>query len=262
LRITAPVTDYIRESILTTQGDLAVRGAALVERLAAGIAGTYFQGKGAGVLPAYESSMPPLAFTGDLLFQSSTGPARQSIATPGYVLGVHPTQGRPQWQSLFNLLTTQGDLWVRGAADPQRIAAGLLDTYFKGQGAGVLPIYEKMALRDTGVKIGTQSSEATENITVSGVGFMPSVVIFVFSDFAEGNVNFGVGYGSATQHYCLCIKDDGVALGYSTADEIYLRRSVGNTISGRISSFNADGFVIAMTEVGDAQVRFIYLCLP
>lgn len=42
-------------------------------------------------------------------------------------------------------LTTLGDLWVRGAAVPERLAAGADGTVLKGTGAGALPAYEAIA---------------------------------------------------------------------------------------------------------------------
>ena len=39
-------------------GDLVVKGAGVPQRLVAGVAGTYLQGKGAGVLPAYDGIQP------------------------------------------------------------------------------------------------------------------------------------------------------------------------------------------------------------
>jgi len=55
MRLRQVITDYIRRSILTTRGDLVVRGAAQPERLASGALDTYLRGKGAGVIPAYEA---------------------------------------------------------------------------------------------------------------------------------------------------------------------------------------------------------------
>jgi len=65
MRLVQVISDYIRRSILTTQGDLVVRGAALPERLAAGAAGTYLMGQGVGVIPAYvaPSAIPACRMT-------------------------------------------------------------------------------------------------------------------------------------------------------------------------------------------------------
>lgn len=57
MEIVQVVTDYIRRSLLTATGDMVVRGATIPERLTAGAVGTYLKGKGAGVLPAYESEV-------------------------------------------------------------------------------------------------------------------------------------------------------------------------------------------------------------
>jgi len=55
MRLAQIISDYIRRSILITQGDLVVRGASQPERLASGALFTYLRGKGAGVIPAYEA---------------------------------------------------------------------------------------------------------------------------------------------------------------------------------------------------------------
>lgn len=53
--ITAPITDYIPASILTTHGDLVERGVAIPERLAAAVADLYLKSQGAGTTPIYEA---------------------------------------------------------------------------------------------------------------------------------------------------------------------------------------------------------------
>lgn len=53
MRLVHVVSDYIRRSILTTKGDLVVRGDSQPESLAAGDADTYLRGRGAGEIPIY-----------------------------------------------------------------------------------------------------------------------------------------------------------------------------------------------------------------
>jgi len=55
MKLTAPVTDYIRASVLTTHGDIVERGAADPERLAAAAEDLYFKAQGAGATPIYEA---------------------------------------------------------------------------------------------------------------------------------------------------------------------------------------------------------------
>ena len=66
MKITAPVTDYIRASIMTVKGDLAVRGAAAPERLAVGLEGRVLTAKGAVPFPFWESLFDLLTTEGDM----------------------------------------------------------------------------------------------------------------------------------------------------------------------------------------------------
>lgn len=306
MRITAPVTDYVRESIFTTAGDLAVRDGGLVQRLPAGIAGTYLQGKGAVTLPKYEKTMPPLTTRGDLIVQGGALPERLAGGDTGFYLqsrgvGAIPIykqtmppltsigdlieQGSTiplrfpsgaagsvlestgvgnwlQWTALFSLLTTQGDLWVRGAADPQRIAAGLLDTYLKGQGAGELPIYEKMALRDTGVHIGNSTRDAAGDQAIAGVGFQPSIVIFLTTDHTTTNQNWSVGFDDGTVHQIMYRYENGTFVGEIDTASLRIFRAVTDLIYGSITTLGGDGFTITWSLIGACDCDFIYLCLP
>lgn len=306
MRITAPVTDYIRESVLTTQGDLAVRGAALVERLAAGIAGTYFQGKGAATKPAYEKTMPPLTTLGDLIVQGAALPERKFPGAAGTVLTSAGVATIPIYINLFNLLTTQGDLWVRGVVAPQRLAAagagyilqsqgvgaipiwrswfdicltdgdmwvrsagnpialaaGALDTYFKGQGAGVLPIYEKMHLKDTGVKIGNSTRNIAGDQVIAGVGFQPSIVIFLAVDDLNANGNASWGFDDGSTPIVLEMVGNGANIYLRLNFSIYIKRVGANSLTASISALSADGFTITWSLTGACVVNYAYLALP
>jgi hypothetical protein len=54
MKILNPVSDYIQRSILTTKGDMVVRGDAIPERLAAAAIPNFLCAKGAGAIPAWE----------------------------------------------------------------------------------------------------------------------------------------------------------------------------------------------------------------
>lgn len=58
MRLSQVLTDYIRRSILTIRGDIAIRGDSHPERLAAGAENTYLRGNGVGLLPSYEVITP------------------------------------------------------------------------------------------------------------------------------------------------------------------------------------------------------------
>ena len=163
---------------------------------------------------------------------------------------------------LESMLTTQGDLAVRGAGDSERLAAGALDTYFKGQGAGVLPIYEKLALKDTGVKIGESTRDAGGDQVITGVGFQPSVVIFVAADAVAANRNWSIGFDDGTIHPRIYQYDNGTAMSWNAVGSISIRRGTMNKITGSISALGADGFTITWDLAGESSAEFIYLALP
>ena len=86
MRITAPVTDYIRQSILTTKGDLVVRGVAIPERLVADVAGTVLASIGPGFKPAYASLFDLTIAQGDLWVRGAILTERLAATTAGKVL--------------------------------------------------------------------------------------------------------------------------------------------------------------------------------
>lgn len=54
MNIMQVITDYMAKSILTTAGDMLIRGAAVPERLAGGALTSVLKGQGAGVKPAFD----------------------------------------------------------------------------------------------------------------------------------------------------------------------------------------------------------------
>ena len=143
------------------------------------------------------------------------------------------------------------------------LAQGVLDTYLKAQGVGVVPIYEKLALRDTGIHIGNGGTRSTDgNQVITGVGFQPSVIIFFAGDTTESFINFSVGFDNGTVHMALNIFSDAASQRINTAQSIDIDNGGGNRIKGYVSAIGADGFTITWNVLGTRSVNFIYLCLP
>ncbi|MBA7581963.1 hypothetical protein ES708_23880 [subsurface metagenome] len=95
-----------------------------------------------------------------------------------------------------------------------------------------------------------------------GIGFQPSVVIFVAADSYTSSPNFSWGFDTLTQRYVIF---QGGAAPYSGVDvnnSIYIKEAGGDTIKGVISALGSDGFTITFTEIGAAQAYCTYLCLP
>ncbi|MBA7579401.1 hypothetical protein ES708_21271 [subsurface metagenome] len=262
MRISTPITDYVRRSILTTTGDFVVRGAAIPERLASGAAGTYLQGKGAGVLPAYEKTMPPLNTQGDLLVQGPTVPEVIPPHLLGKVLTSNGAGSKPSYWSLFNLLTTQGDMWVQGAANPEKLVPGNQGTYLKGNGLAAKPFYGEMSLKDTGIGIGNFTRNSTGNEVVTGVGFKPSVVFFFAAEDTPTNRAESLGFDDGTTHMCLAIGDAATQSSINTGDSIGIYTDVNNAIYGEITSKDSNGFTVLFALTGIQSIIVAWLALP
>ncbi len=249
-------------NLLTTPGDIWVRGAVDPERLAAGAVSTYLQGKGAGLLPAYERTMPPLATKGDIIVQGVTVPDVLPSSSIGTVLRSQGIGELPYYANLFNLLTTVGDLWVRGASEPEQLAAGADKTYLKGQGAGVTPVYGKTALSDTGVKIANNTRATTGNQVITGVGFKPSIVIFMAECGVNTEGEWSIGFSDGTVNMCLYKAYDGTMGVYLTRCGMVIP-TMDNYYEATIISVDSDGFEIAWVKSNSPPtVNFVYLCLP
>ena len=77
MKIMQIITDYITQSLLTTQGDMVVRGAAIPERLAAVAEGQVLKSAGVGAKPAW--GVPRL---GDMNFTSGVISSSNSVDFP------------------------------------------------------------------------------------------------------------------------------------------------------------------------------------
>lgn len=183
-----------------------------------------------------------------------------------------------------SILTTLGDLAVRGAVIPERLAAGADGTFLKGKGAGVLPAYglldglskyylkgqgigtesffAKLALSDTGTFIGKGVLSASGSYVVSGVGFEPSIVILIASDDTGSNLNWSLGFDNGTLHANIHIYDNGAGQDTDENYSIMVRRDASNLILSAISAKGSDGFTLTSTETGACLLNFLYLCLP
>ena len=121
-----------------------------------------------------------------------------------------------------------------------KIAQGTLDTYLKAQGV-TAPIYEALALRDTGVFIGNSTRNAGGDEVIAGVGFQPSVVIFVASDIASGNANLSWGFDNGIVHMIMALIGDGAANEQDLTKSVRINSGGGNIIEGSISASGPTG---------------------
>jgi len=183
-----------------------------------------------------------------------------------------------------SMLTNDGDMVVRKLGVVERLAknvqltflrssagdtypnwggiTGDIDNYFKGQGGAAWPIFETLALRDTGIHIGNSTRNSAGDQVISGVGFELSVVIFIAMDVASGNRNFSWGFDNGTLAMCIAQSEDDTDSMLMNTHSINIHRDISNTIIGVLSAITANSFTITWSLAGACAVDFIYLCLP
>ena len=181
-------------------------------------------------------------------------------------------------------MNTKGDLVVRGDLVPERLTAGLvntffrgkgageipayenlgevLDTYLKAQGAGVDPIFEKLALRDTGIKIGNSTRSAAGNQVISGVGFQASIIFFIANESDSMALNMSWGADDGITHLAVAEQLDGILQTSVPNFSLYISASGGNILKGYVSDIGSDGFTINWELIGTKRINYIYICLP
>lgn len=142
------------------------------------------------------------------------------------------------------------------------LADGLLDTYFKGQGIGIKPIYEKLTLRDTGVKLGNNIRSTIGDQVIEGVGFLSAVIIIIAADGDSLEANMSIGISTSIDQDVIAIAKDGTGSYFNNGKCVFIQKDVSNFIIGVISTVSNDGFTITWTLTGARSVKFAYLCLP
>jgi hypothetical protein len=142
------------------------------------------------------------------------------------------------------------------------LCGGALGTYLKGQGVGNLPAYLKLALRDTGVKRGNSNRSTAGDQVITGVGFEPSVIIFLAVDMSGTNINLSWGFDTGTSKGGTAIRYDGTQNYLMIGSSIYIARDAGNYLFGYVTALSSDGFTIRWTLNGVVGLNFQYLCLP
>ncbi len=161
-----------------------------------------------------------------------------------------------------SVLTTQGDMVYRAAADPDRLPASLLNYILRSTGIGANPNWRQLSLNMTGVHIGSDTRNTAGAQVITGVGFQSSAVIFLAKDDIGGNMNFCWGFDTGAEAFCMYIRDTITNSGFETTNSIRITRGAGQELWGNITTMGADGFTITWALAGACVADFIYLCLP
>lgn len=123
-------------------------------------------------------------------------------------------------------------------------------------------LWQKLSLLSTGIKIGTNSRSSSGNQVITGLGFRPSVVIFIATDADTDLRNNSWGFDDGSTALAISVSDDGMKGDLVGDISVYIKRDVANYIYGHIASIEADGFTIIWILVETVEAHFIYLALP
>lgn len=184
-----------------------------------------------------------------------------------------------------SLISTVGDLVVRGASIPERLAVGADGTFFMGTGTGNKPAYEVLggtlkeylkaagaavnpafsALRldDVGVHIGSNTRNSAGAQVITGVGYKASVFIFLTVVEGDGQTAASIGFDNGTTKMCIYHKHASAWWRYTANNSLASESGVQDYLYGYITAIGADGFTITWTRGDSAYtIRFIWLALP
>ena len=161
---------------------------------------------------------------------------------------------------------TVGDIITETSAGTMgAIAAAVAGLYFRSAGVGAVPAWHALSLSDTGVKVGMITlTDAAATQAVTGVGFQPSVVIFLAGP-ATGMDDWSVGFdaGSSQAFSLFSLNGDcGSSSGYS------INHYIDSThyLSAKITTLGADGFTLTKyrgASGGSGHSLLVgYLALP
>lgn len=183
-----------------------------------------------------------------------------------------------------SVLTAQGDLVVRGVANPERLAKtatphflgstvggaypgwhnveGTLNQYLKAAGVGTFPAISTLALRDTGIHIATVDRNAAGAQAFTGAGFRPSLLILCLTDATPANLNFSIGFTDGTHNFCMFRESGGPSTWREVTQCGHISRGGGNTLSCVLASFDADGFTLTWSLAGAIDTDGFYVLIP
>lgn len=113
----------------------------------------------------------------------------------------------------------------------------------------------------TNVFIGASSRAAAGDQSITGVGFVPKVVIFFSRGTGGTNQVYSSGFSDGSVHRCVFFAGHTVDLGQSASYCIVTQLDAGNAIQASIKSLDADGFTLTWVLSGVVTSQFTYLAM-
>jgi len=160
-----------------------------------------------------------------------------------------------------SLLTTQGDMIVRGAALPARLVAVAVGQVLKSAGVGALPAWGVPSMQYVPMKTGFLQRSSSGDEVVTGVGFKPYLILFFVCDNDLNQINLSWGFDLIATQNAIYTYEDGTKTARRSAQSIYIYRDASNNIGGQVSATDTDGFTITWALVGTCAADVIYLAI-
>lgn len=153
---------------------------------------------------------------------------------------------------------TVGDIITEVSAGTMGvIAAAAVGNYFKSAGAATLPIWGKLALRDTGVDVRAVTVTGATT-AVTGLGFSPSLVIVIAINSPTGSLSsFSIGFDNGTQRVEIH-QVHGESTWYSGNNAFMIYDGSYNTVTGTFA-MDVGGYTITATGTPDALLLCVAL---
>jgi len=154
-----------------------------------------------------------------------------------------------------SILTIQGDLVVRGAAQPERLASGAANTLLTGQGAGSIPAFNPASIGSFQMNAGLIIRSTSGDEVISGLAYEPKLIYFQARDETSMNPNLSVAVATPDFVYQLRLNYNGTRVHTNALNCTQIKRDAANQIYAVVSAWNADGFTLTYTLAGVCASR-------
>lgn len=173
------------------------------------------------------------------------------------ICSVTGTTAEPYWsQTVASTYDTAKQGWYTAA---ERYVAGCASDGTKYENKWV---YDYGRQNISGPKIGAFQRETAGLQTITGIGFRPSILLFLATDDVNTNHNWSVGFTNAVSSMSIYTGQDAAITDNAPDYSIVVLRSGISYLRGKITTMSNDGFTIDWTLVSSVTANIIYLAMP
>lgn len=273
MRLFQVVWDYIQGSLLTTQGDIVKRGAAVNARMGVGNPKEVLGVTDSGNDLLYRPGIEIVLTKGDLIKRGAVVAQRFSIGAAKKVLGVNNAGDDLEYRDGIEIATVKGDLIKRGAAACAKLAVGAANLILAVNAAGDDLEYRNHLSLPSGSQYSSENAgivtliNALTPITTLNFGTPTTGAIFIINTIVTftkggtpGNNVIRISKTSGTaviqtfKDLTLCDRSDYViaSAGFNMGASFILRVTTGGTLELTFAgqSLGSDSTV----QAGDGQI--------